>query len=533
MDFRDSLGNWKVKIKGVKVTTSQFYFRVDLVKYEVTSIAPPDIAISDITCSSNSVYSGKSVTINVTVVNEGETTETFNVTVLCNGGQIGKQMISNLAPTTETRLSFDWNTTGIPLGIYTIEAMADTVSGELDTTDNIYTDGAVTILSSSTIIHDITILSITVPYTEIYVGQVVNVSVTVKNEGTEVEVFNVTLYHDNTQIEKQLVSNLTPDTSIILTFSWNTTKVSLGTHTITAIADETLGEIDVADNTLSGETLRILPVPPKNEPSLFPFVLPIGIAAIGVISGIVLKKRRAGSKFVGFDYFNEIIGGGIPVGSSVLITGSTASGKSILCQQLAHNYLAEKKACIFISYDNLPDRIRKNAETFGWNLSKYEQEGVLIFIDCYSSLSGTRSHEKHSVQQPFALTELGIATSTAWDEIDGMPRAIFLDSATSLFTNLDAVRVIGFLQDRSAKIKADNGIFIFALGKETVMPKFVNRLEEVVDCIIELNVYEEKGINLRKMRVKKMRGQNHLEEWVTFSVEPNRGIIFLRQNKAK
>jgi archaellum biogenesis ATPase FlaH len=88
------------------------------------------------------------------------------------------------------------------------------------------------------------------------------------------------------------------------------------------------------------------------------------------------------------------------------------------------------------------------------------------------------------------------------------------------------------LQDRCAKIKANNGIFVFTLGKETVQPKFVNRLEEAVDCIIELDVFEERGSSSRKLRVKKLAGQKHLEEWITFSIEPNRGIAF-QVKKAK
>jgi KaiC/GvpD/RAD55 family RecA-like ATPase len=414
MDFRDSQGKWKMKIKGVKATTSQFYCRADLAKYEVTSNPLSDIAIQNITCSSNSIYAGESVTINVTVINEGETTQTFNVTVLCNGTSIGKQLVSDLAPSTSVKLTFNWNTTGAPLGSYAINAVADTVPEESDTSDNVRIYG------------------------------------------------NVTIH----------------------------------------------------------------PVTSENGPSLFPYILPICLVAVGAISGIVLKKRLARTKSAGFNYFNEILGGGIPAGSSVLIVGDTGSGKSLLCQQLAHKCLTDKKAVVFASYDDLPDRIRKNMQTIGSNLSKFEEERALIFIDCCSSMAGARSKEKHSVQQPFALTELSIATSTALDETNIAQRTLFLDSATSLFGNLDASRVIGFLQDRSAKIKADNGIFVFTLGKETLQPKFANRLEEAVDCIIELSACEERGSSSRKLRVKKLTGQKHSEEWVKFTIEPDRGIVF-------
>jgi hypothetical protein len=42
--FRDTSGNWRVKVKGVKSTTTQFDFKADLVKYDVTWVGQNPIA---------------------------------------------------------------------------------------------------------------------------------------------------------------------------------------------------------------------------------------------------------------------------------------------------------------------------------------------------------------------------------------------------------------------------------------------------------------------------------------------------------
>jgi len=76
-------------------------------------------------------------------------------------------------------------------------------------------------------------------------------------------------------------------------------------------------------------------------------------------------------------------------------------------------------------------------------------------------------------------------------------------------------------------MKGENGIFIFTLGEGVVKPDIVNRLEEAVDGIIELNIYEEEGQSLRRMRVKKLRGQRHLNEWVLYDIKADVGIVFL------
>jgi len=55
-------------------------------------------------------------------------------------GVIGKQEI-DLPPRISTILTFTWDTTSVAKGNYTIKAIADTVPGETDTTDNTCTDG--------------------------------------------------------------------------------------------------------------------------------------------------------------------------------------------------------------------------------------------------------------------------------------------------------------------------------------------------------------------------------------------------------
>jgi KaiC/GvpD/RAD55 family RecA-like ATPase len=124
-------------------------------------------------------------------------------------------------------------------------------------------------------------------------------------------------------------------------------------------------------------------------------------------------------------------------------------------------------------------------------------------------------------------------TSTAFEERADLPRAVFLNSSTSLFASMDASRVISFLQDRGAKIKAQDGIFIFTLGKGTVAPSYVSRLEEAVDGILELDIHEEQGKVIRRMRVKKLRGQAHLDKWVDFEIDSNSGIVFANSDLAK
>jgi len=104
---------------------------------------------------------------------------------------------------------------------------------------------------------DVAVVSVTPSLTKVYAGGVVNVTVTVRNEGRETETFNVTAYADEDVavigdeviIRIQTVTELAPSNQTTLTFTWNTTGVTPGNYTISAQASIVPAETDTNDNT--------------------------------------------------------------------------------------------------------------------------------------------------------------------------------------------------------------------------------------------------------------------------------------------
>jgi ABC-type transport system substrate-binding protein len=90
----------------------------------------------------------------VTVENQGDLTETFNVTAYANTTAIGEQTVT-LNSKQNTTLTFTWMTTGLTeYTNYTMSATADTLAGETDTVDNTLSDGTVTITHTGDITGD-------------------------------------------------------------------------------------------------------------------------------------------------------------------------------------------------------------------------------------------------------------------------------------------------------------------------------------------------------------------------------------------
>ena len=119
--------------------------------YEYTTIAGTHaIRITSVTTSKTIVGQGYNITINVTIINHGIYDETFNATAYYNDTAIilpnGKNYTTvTLTIGNSTTVTFEWNTTGVPYGNYTISAYAHPVPGETYTTDNTYIDGWVLI----------------------------------------------------------------------------------------------------------------------------------------------------------------------------------------------------------------------------------------------------------------------------------------------------------------------------------------------------------------------------------------------------
>jgi len=108
------------------------------------------------------------------------------------------------------------------------------------------------------IVHDVATLSVTPSKDTVYQGQMVNITVVVRNEGTTNETFNVTAKYFNRIIETKTVTNLGLCESTTIVFSWNTTGVPIDfDYEISAEALPVAGETDIADNIFVDGTITV------------------------------------------------------------------------------------------------------------------------------------------------------------------------------------------------------------------------------------------------------------------------------------
>jgi hypothetical protein len=118
------------------------------IQYGLLSPLSHDVAVTNVLSSKIVLGQGSSDSINVTVANQGDYTETFTITVYANTSMIGTATVYNLVNGTSTILTFTWDTTDFAFGNYTVSAYAEPVTGEINVANNTFVGGTVQVIQN-------------------------------------------------------------------------------------------------------------------------------------------------------------------------------------------------------------------------------------------------------------------------------------------------------------------------------------------------------------------------------------------------
>jgi hypothetical protein len=260
-----------------------------------------DIAVLNVTPSVESVYIGDVVEVRVVVGNQGNFTETFDLTTFYNSSAIGILHIEDLQPDGQRQHVFFWNTQSVFEGKYVLSAHANPVSGEIEVANNLFVDGVVDIkvkpVPPPPEVHNVAVLNVVPSSYSIYRGDELDIDVTVKNRGNHVESFNVTLYYNSSVLGVYLVTDLGASAEKTIEVIWDTGKVVKGSYVLSAHAANVSGEVDISDNYYKDGTVKILE-PPSGwyVPWWFYWLLPLLLILLIMLLILLLYSRKKRKK---------------------------------------------------------------------------------------------------------------------------------------------------------------------------------------------------------------------------------------------
>jgi len=225
----------------------------------------------------------------------------------------------------------------------------------------------------------------------------------------------------------------------------------------------------------------------------------------------------------GIGEFDIQLGGGIPLGSTVLVVGSSGSGKTTLCMQYLINGAKNGERAVFFTITEPLFKLTKNLEGFSFYDKKLIESGMVNLIDLriISERLGLDA-EKYTVEDAGAL--LDILKDIA-EELN--VKRLVIDSITALCYRLQTREMIrDFIFKLGTSLAAmDCTTFLTSEVPPQTFKYSQYEIEEfIADGIVFLGDIDRKGDLIRTLQIVKMRGIAHSRTKFAMSISADRGI---------
>ncbi|RLF47031.1 MAG: hypothetical protein DRN29_03635 [Thermoplasmata archaeon] len=217
----------------------------------------------------------------------------------------------------------------------------------------------------------------------------------------------------------------------------------------------------------------------------------------------------------GIDRLDELLKGGIPLKSNVLIYSPPFIGREIILKRFALSGLQEGDTILFVLTDKSFQDMREEMKKLDKKYEKYEEEGKIRYIDVYSPSVEIKEESEWVIFVDSPINRERIASSViqTLKEKEGKYRVIF-DSLSTLIVYSDAKAVFRFLQVLSGICKRMGATSMFSMTRGMHEEIEVQTIKHLMDGVIELR---EEGARLQ-IRVQGC-GEVISRHWIDYLLE--------------
>ncbi|MCC5658460.1 circadian clock protein KaiC [Nostoc sp. XA010] len=217
--------------------------------------------------------------------------------------------------------------------------------------------------------------------------------------------------------------------------------------------------------------------------------------------------------------FDDISHGGLPIGRTTLISGTSGTGKTLFSLQFLYNGITYfDEPGVFVTFEESPSDIIKNAHVFGWNLPRLIEEGKLFILDASPDPEGQDIVGNFDLSALIERLQYAIRKYKA--------KRVSIDSITAVFQQYEAMGVVRREIFRLvARLKLLNVTTIITTERsEEYGPVASFGVEEFVsdNVVIVRNVLEGER-RRRTTEILKLRGTTHMKGEYPFTIT-NEGV---------
>ena len=243
----------------------------------------------------------------------------------------------------------------------------------------------------------------------------------------------------------------------------------------------------------------------------FPFLIgDDGISVLPITSVGLNHKISAERIATGIPRLDAMLGGrGFFRGSSILLTGTPGTGKTIIASNFAQAAARRGERVLFFSFEESPNQIVRNMHSIGLSLEPLVKRGLLRFHAARPSLYGLEMH-----------------LATMFKEISTFqPRVVIMDPITSLMdagTDSEGKGMVTRLIDY-LKAGQVTSLFTSLTQGGHALQQSETAMSSLMDAWVLLQDFEGNGERNRVLYVLKARGMAHSNQIREFLIS-DRGI---------
>jgi len=208
----------------------------------------------------------------------------------------------------------------------------------------------------------------------------------------------------------------------------------------------------------------------------------------------------------GAEGLDVLLSGGLPKNRTILIVGGPGSGKSVLSTQfLVQGLEKDNENAIYVSLDYRKSAFMKDMQNFGWDFTKYENEGRFLFLEgsAVKRMPTTNNSDNTYTPDDLTLDDLIDLLKLHIDKIQA--KRIVIDSMTALtFTFPDEIqRRAGVLSLMEALAGLDITTIVISEASMYDISRNISIEEYLSEGVIGMFVLKD---GTRAIQISKMRG---------------------------
>ena len=271
----------------------------------------------------------------------------------------------------------------------------------------------------------------------------------------------------------------------------------------------------VVDERVSTRKIEVVKYRGSNfSPGMFAYVIRKGGINVISIAHAVREEPRLGAVISsGLPKFDIMLGGGFRMGSCILISGTTGTGKTTIASTFVEAASDRNEKTLYINFEETTDMMISLIANLGIDLKKALDDGKLNILATMPELKLAEEHlvDTFDVILDFKPNHIIIDAISACYRM-GSRQAAF-DYLIALISHCKQKEITCILINQSDK----TDMFAGLTGIE---------VSSLVDSIVMVRYIEGQGELNRMLMVMKSRGFNHSNQYREFNITEN-GIDIL------